>query len=138
MSYRIVYDKPAVMFLRKQSSENREWIVRAIHKLPFEGDIKPMRGHEGEYRLRVGVYRIIYSVDHGILIVKIMNIGNRGDVYRYFLSFPPSEPAWDVPVSAIHHSNTLRRSQAKDAAASSQHTSGQTTARFYHQGWIGH
>ena len=82
MTYKIVYDKPALKFLRKQSQEVRERIVRAIHLLPAEGDIKPLRGLDGEYRLRIGSYRVIYAVDHEVLIVKILDIGNRGDVYK--------------------------------------------------------
>lgn len=54
MNYRIVYDRPAVKFLKKQPKEKQEWIVAAIHKLPESGDIKPMAGHTGLYRLRVG------------------------------------------------------------------------------------
>ena len=82
MMYSIVYDKPALKFLRKQTPEKREWLMKAIHQLPNEGDIKPLKGHEGEFRLRVGGYRVIYSVDHGILTVKVLDIGNRGDVYK--------------------------------------------------------
>ncbi len=34
------------------------------------------------YRLRVGDYRIIYTVDNGALIITIIKIGSRGDVYE--------------------------------------------------------
>jgi mRNA interferase RelE/StbE len=34
------------------------------------------------YRLRQGVYRIIYSVDDARLIVEVVKVGHRGDVYR--------------------------------------------------------
>ena len=82
MTYRIVYDKPAVKFLRKQPQDKREWIMAAIHKLPNSGDIKPLAGRDGEYRLRIGSYRVIYSIDHDVLIVRVLEIGNRGDVYK--------------------------------------------------------
>ena len=35
------------------------------------------------YRLRVGDYRIIYQVDGGKLVVVVIHIGHRKDVYRY-------------------------------------------------------
>ena len=41
-----------------------------------------MKGHPGEYRLRVGSYRILYTVENDVLIVRILNAGNRGDVYK--------------------------------------------------------
>jgi mRNA interferase RelE/StbE len=35
------------------------------------------------YRLRVGDYRIIYQVDGGQLVVLVVHVGHRKDVYRY-------------------------------------------------------
>lgn len=35
-------------------------------------------------RLRVGDYRIIYTVEHGELIVYVIDIGNRGEIYKHF------------------------------------------------------
>ena len=52
---------------------------QAISKLPLEGDIKKMQGVSG-YRLRVGTYRILFDVNG--LIVDIIDIGNRGQIYK--------------------------------------------------------
>ena len=41
-----------------------------------------MQGYAGYYRLRVGDYRIIYTVNNEILIIRIIRIGNRGDIYK--------------------------------------------------------
>ena len=82
MTYKIVYDKPAVKFLKRQSAETQKRIITAIHKLPSSGDIKPLAGHNNEFRLRVGSYRVIYSVENDILIIRVLDIGNRGDVYK--------------------------------------------------------
>lgn len=82
MKYQIVIDKPALKFLLKQPQEQRERLLKAINKLPDMGDIKPMSGHENLYRLRVGNYRVIYTVENNILTVRVLTIGNRGDVYK--------------------------------------------------------
>lgn len=82
MTYRIVYDKPAVKFLKRQPREIQERIISAIHKLPESGDIKPLAGHINLFRLRIGSYRVIYSIENDVLIVRVLDIGNRGDVYK--------------------------------------------------------
>lgn len=82
MKYQIVIDKPALKFLQKQSPDQRERLLKAIYKLPELGDIKPMSGHENLYRLRVGTYRVIYTIENNILSVRVLTIGNRGDVYK--------------------------------------------------------
>lgn len=82
MKYQIVIDKPALKFLQKQSPDQRERLLKAIYKLPELGDIKPMSGHENLYRLRVGTYRVIYTIENNILTVRVLTIGNRGDVYK--------------------------------------------------------
>ena len=84
MSYTILYEKPALKFIKKQPKEQQRRILEAIHGLPDSGDIKQMKGYIGLLRLRVGSYRIIYSVDNGQLIVRIIDAGNRGQVYNRY------------------------------------------------------
>ncbi len=82
MNYEIIIDKAALKFIQKQPSQQRQRILSAIKRLPNEGDIKAMRGYRGYFRLRVGDYRIIYTLDNNKLIIRIINVGNRGDVYK--------------------------------------------------------
>lgn len=82
MSYKIVIEKPAMKFLQKQPQAQKERLLRAIQGLPDIGDIKPMSGHENLYRLRVGFYRVIYTIEGHLLIIRVLTIGNRGDVYK--------------------------------------------------------
>ena len=79
---RIEIDKPALKFLAKQPKPQQERLLRAIYKLPNEGDIKRMAGTDGLYRLRVGDYRILYTVEDTRLVVCVLQIGNRGDIYK--------------------------------------------------------
>ena len=82
MQYEILIDKPAQKFILKQTPEQRKRILTAIRKLPTEGDRKILRGYPGYYRLRVGDYRIIYTVEEKVLIVRVINAGNCGDIYK--------------------------------------------------------
>ncbi|MFC8938774.1 type II toxin-antitoxin system RelE/ParE family toxin [Streptomyces griseoincarnatus] len=45
-------------------------------------DIKALQGHSARWRLRVGDYRVVYTVEDGRLIVWVLALGNRWDVYR--------------------------------------------------------
>lgn len=82
MTYKIEFSKAANKFLQKQPTKQQARIIEAILKLPDSGDIKPMKSHNNLYRLRVGTYRIIYSIENDKLVIHIVTIGNRGDVYK--------------------------------------------------------
>ena len=84
----IKYSRDAIKFLDTQTRKNVERIREAIAKLtltPPEGDIAPLRGFsDGRKRLRVGSWRIIfkYATEGRIEIILIIEIGNRGDIYK--------------------------------------------------------
>lgn len=82
--YRIVVMKPAKKFIDKLPLDERRRIAEAIQKLPDSGDIKKLEGTNGKLRLRVGSYRIIYTVDQGQLIIYIIDAGNRGQIYNRY------------------------------------------------------
>ena len=82
MSYRIEIAAPARKFIERQPRQQQERILKAIAKLPTEGDIKPLRGQPQIFRLRVGDYRIIYTIRNELLQILILNVGNRGDIYK--------------------------------------------------------
>jgi len=82
MSYKIVIDKPARKFIQKQSPDQQKRILTALYKLPYEGDIFPMRGAKGQYRVRIGTYRAVYNLYNDVLTVNVIKVDNRGDVYK--------------------------------------------------------
>ncbi|MFE4023624.1 type II toxin-antitoxin system RelE/ParE family toxin [Streptomyces sp. NPDC059101] len=47
-----------------------------------DADIRKLTGPSGLYRLRVGNYRIAYQVEDGELIILVVKVGDRRDVYR--------------------------------------------------------
>ena len=86
MSYTILIEKPAEEFIMRLAKPEKERVLRAIHRLPDSGDIKPLQGkkNQGVLRLCVGKYRVIYTVDEGQFIVFIINAGNRGQIYSRY------------------------------------------------------
>lgn len=84
--YRIVIEKMAEKFIIKLPQPDKERVLRAIHELPEENDIKRLKGRKsaGFYRLRVGDYRIIYKINSRELIICVIDAGNRGQIYNKY------------------------------------------------------
>lgn len=84
----IRYSKDAIKFLEKLDKKSVERIRTAINGLthtPPVGDIKTMQGSkDNRLRLRVGGWRIIfkYGSEGEIEILFVLEIGNRGDIYK--------------------------------------------------------
>ena len=73
----------AVKQYRRLNEPALSRISEAIDKLeyePPEGDIKELRGHPGVYRLRVGSYRILYTIENSC--IAIFKIAPRGQAYK--------------------------------------------------------
>ena len=65
--YKIVIERPAEKFIVKLPRPEKERVLRAIAKLPNEGDIKKLKGRADLLWLRVGDYRIIFRFAVGSL-----------------------------------------------------------------------
>lgn len=84
LMYRVVLKKRAKKFIDKLQKGEKIRIVRAIEQLPDGEDIKKLKGHSNLLRLRIGDYRIIYTVDNGEYIILVIDVGNRGDIYKKY------------------------------------------------------
>lgn len=86
MKYTIDIKKRAEKFIVKLPKPEKERVLKAIYQLPEGEDIKQLKGkkNKGLLRLRIGDYRIIYSIDHGKLIVYVIDAGNRGEIYNRY------------------------------------------------------
>jgi mRNA interferase RelE/StbE len=90
MNYRLLWHKTASKFLEKCSPKQKEMVKEKLELLqsnPYKHpqlDIKIMQGYDDVYRLRIGQYRLIYRVHEGELVIFMMTMGNRGDVYKHF------------------------------------------------------
>ena len=73
------YSKQAAKYINSQDRSAQQRIREGIEKIP-EGDIKPLKGAPGTFRLRVGDWRILFSnITDGIYI---REIGPRGGIYK--------------------------------------------------------
>jgi mRNA interferase RelE/StbE len=82
--YRIEFRPAALRELRRIDRSTQPRIQGAIVLLaqdPRPPASRPLRGRDG-YRLRVGDYRIIYTIDDGVLLIVVVTIGHRRDVYQ--------------------------------------------------------
>ena len=65
--------------------KDRQRIVAGIRLLaddPRPPGCEKLAGEGDRYRIRVGRYRVIYSVGDGELLVVVVRLGHRKDVYR--------------------------------------------------------
>ena len=84
-SYRIEWKHSAQKELRKLPQDAVRRITVAAEQLskdPYPSGVGKLAGIEQAYRLRIGNYRIVYSVKSSILIVEIIRVGHRKDIYR--------------------------------------------------------
>jgi len=82
--YRIEIRPAAMRSLRKLDPQVRPRIQGAIALLaedPRPPHARKLRGRDG-YRVRVGNYRIIYATRDEVLLVTIVPVGHRRDIYE--------------------------------------------------------
>jgi len=82
--YRIEVRPAAVKALRRIEPQDRGRVQGAIALLgedPRPPGARALQGRDG-YRVRVGNYRIIYTIRNDILVVVVVTVGHRRDVYE--------------------------------------------------------
>lgn len=83
--YKIVFRKSAEKQLLKLPKPVGLKIIGLIKQLPenpIPGNAKKMLGFKNIYRIRAGVYRVVYSVENDKLIIEIIKIGHRQNIYK--------------------------------------------------------
>lgn len=83
-SYKITWKRSAARELEKLPKDVISRIVNAVEQLandPYPRGTRRLVGADKTYRLREGSYRIIYTVMGKALIVEIIKVGHRKDLY---------------------------------------------------------
>ena len=83
--YTLEIDKDALKFIRGLKESDQRRITRKIDLLADDprpyGSLK-LKGNSGLHRVRAGNFRILYSVNDGKLMVIVITVDDRKDVYK--------------------------------------------------------
>lgn len=85
--YQVEFKKSARKEFDKLPSQIQQKVIEALNFLsqnPYSEllQIKKLKGIESLYRIRIGDYRILYEIENKRLLVIVIKIGHRSDVYR--------------------------------------------------------
>ena len=83
--YKVELTRTAEKQLWKLPKKELPKVVEALKMLaitPLPRGCRKLSGHASTFRVRVGLYRIIYEIIESRVIVKVLKIGHRKDVYR--------------------------------------------------------
>ncbi|MCF7970005.1 MAG: type II toxin-antitoxin system RelE/ParE family toxin [Methylococcaceae bacterium] len=83
--YKIHYKKSAAKALAKLPVKIADQFIDAFERVSLKQDeqldIKKLQNRDG-YRLRIGWYRALYRVIDEVLVIEVVAIGSRGDIYK--------------------------------------------------------
>ena len=84
MTYALFIERRAQRSLSRVAAQDRERISTAIHRLadePRPHGVKKLSGRDA-WRIRVGDYRVLYEIHDDRLLILIVGIGHRREIYR--------------------------------------------------------
>ena len=84
--YKVVIAEDAADFLRGQTKRIKRQLdrkIRALGQNPYPPNSIKLKGQDNLYRIISGWYRIIYTVKNKQLIVLVLRIAHRKEVYRH-------------------------------------------------------
>ena len=82
--YKITFKKSVAKDLRNIPKRDVKRILKRIDALaedPRSSGCIKLSGLD-RYRIRLGLYRVIYEIDDSIILVLILKVGNRKDIYK--------------------------------------------------------
>lgn len=85
MGYSITFARAAERQFRNLTANVQARLQPRIDALaddPRPRGVERLAGSESLYRIRVGDYRVIYAIDEEKLIVLVVRLGHRRDIYR--------------------------------------------------------
>ena len=83
--YRVQLDARATRELRRLAERDRTRVLQAANRLgenPRHTGVTRLSGVQGFYRVRVGDFRLIFQINDDVLLVMVVSVGKRGEIYR--------------------------------------------------------
>jgi mRNA interferase RelE/StbE len=83
--YSVAYDPRAAKELSRIDRTPASRIADAVDRLgadPLPAGCRKLAGYDDLWRIRVGDYRVVYTVDHGKLLVMAVHVAHRSRIYR--------------------------------------------------------
>ena len=83
--YRIEISATAEKQIRRLTHDNQVRVLRAVQTLatdPRPQGSRKLHGYVDVFRLRVGTFRVLYSIEKSRVLIIILKVGHRKDVYR--------------------------------------------------------
>lgn len=83
--YKVELKREPEKFIRRQTRKIQSQlfsVLRQLQKDPRPKQAKKLAGMDDLYRIRVGDYRIVYTIKHKKLLILVVRIAHRKEVYR--------------------------------------------------------
>ncbi|WP_104081572.1 type II toxin-antitoxin system RelE/ParE family toxin [Cryobacterium sp. Y11] len=84
-SFAVEYDPKALKELAKFDKPVVRRVIKAINALgadPRPSGVRPLVGYPNLWRIRVGEYRVVYTIKDAELVVLALRVAHRSSVYR--------------------------------------------------------
>ena len=84
-SYKLLIKPSAAKEIELAPKKDRLRIVKRIQELssePRPSGCEKLSGHDDKYRVRQGTYRIVYTISDSGLVISVVKVGHRKEVYR--------------------------------------------------------
>ena len=82
--YELVITRSAQKEIKGLSKSDRKRVISALKKLssePRPANSRKLSGREA-YRIRIGVIRAIYTIEDEVLVIEVIRVAHRREVYR--------------------------------------------------------
>lgn len=83
-SYKVIYKKEAIKFMKLHKLEGTKFFraFEEISKDITKINLYDIKDYHTSDRLRIGKYRAIFKINKDVITILVLDIGNRGDIYK--------------------------------------------------------